>query len=651
VRVSPPAAAAAETKRKEEERKRKESEDKKKQEEARAAAAAVAAAAAAAKASASSASSASSANAADFRRLFEMGFTDQNRNALLLEEEDWDINKVVDRLTLDSHATPDPGREGRVGGGSSSQDQPVPSSKGVQILGIHLDIGRAFIDLSHVLGKGSFADVFSGTYRFSGQQVEKGVAIKTFRGAHSLTASMRKKIELEVAVWTRLSHPNLVRLYGILTDPSHGPCLVLELCGTSLRSLLNQADEGQMEIPWNIRQKWLMEVACGMTELHSLSPQSIIHRDLKAANVLLSSNDLASAVAKVTDFGVAMTLETVRSSSSAGGGGAGTLQWMAPETFKGRYSQKTDVYSFAVLAFEVVTNKVPHEGLSLPEINKRAMSCFEYDEEQFQEDGVDKEKQRARWNKKNPLHTRRPDLVGQVQSGCPSFLGRLIEKCWSDNPDERPDFRQILDSLGKLQEGRPYWGDGGNGVRVVLPDGGEKTDVLTAFQNTLGTVHTTVTKVERVQNPELWGPFAGMRQTMLKRQGDSGSYERTCLFHGTAEDSVDKIVARGFNRIFGFKEVNRNAMTKYGKGVYFAVNSKYSLDYTSPNSRGERHMFLCRVLVGEYCLGREDQPTPDVRSGTELYDSTVNNLQDPTIFVTYNDSQAYPEYIVTFTKQ
>jgi len=227
----------------------------------------------------------------------------------------------------------------------------------------------------------------------------------------------------------------------------------------------------------------------------------------------------------------------------------------------------------------------------------------------------------------------------------------LIEKCWSDNPDERPDFRQILDSLGKLQEGRPYWGDGGNGVRVVLPDGGEKTDVLKAFQNTLGTVHTTVTKVERVQNPELWGPFAGMRQTMLKRQGDSGSYERTCLFHGTAEDSVDKIVARGFNRIFGFKEVNRNAMTKYGKGVYFAVNSKYSLDYTSPNSTGERHMFLCRVLVGEYCLGREDQPTPDVRSGTELYDSTVNNLQDPTIFVTYNDSQAYPEYIVTFTKQ
>jgi hypothetical protein len=238
-----------------------------------------------------------------------------------------------------------------------------------------------------------------------------------------------------------------------------------------------------------------------------------------------------------------------------------------------------------------------------------------------------------------------------VLCGCSSFLECLIEKCWLDNPDERPEFKQILDSSGKLQEGRPYWGDGGNHVRVVLPDGAEKTSIIQVFQNTLGAVQTKVIKVERVQNPKLWGSFAAMRQTMLERQGDSDSYERTCLFQGTAEDSVDKIVAHGFNRIFGFKEVNRHAMTKFGKGVYFAVNSKYSVDYTSPNSRGERHMFLWRVLVGEYCLGREDQPTPDVRSGTERYDSTVNILEAPTIFVTYHDSQAYPEYIVTFIKE
>jgi hypothetical protein len=171
------------------------------------------------------------------------------------------------------------------------------------------------------------------------------------------------------------------------------------------------------------------------------------------------------------------------------------------------------------------------------------MSFFEFDEEQFQEDGVDEEKQRARWNKKNPLQTRRPDL-GQVQPGCPRFLECLIEKCWSDKPDERPEFTQIADSLRKLQEGRPYWGDGGNDVRLVLGDGAEKAAVIAAFQKTLGPVRTqvTVAKVERVQNPKLWAPFAAMRQTMLERSGcrSSDSYERTLLFHGTAEDSVDQ---------------------------------------------------------------------------------------------------------------
>ncbi len=215
---------------------------------------------------------------------------------------------------------------------------------------------------------------------------------------------------------------------------------------------------------------------------------------------------------------------------------------------------------------------------------------------------------------------------------------RKREHCSGEAMESESGPEQILDSLAKLQEGRPYWDDGGNEMRVVLPDGAEKTAIIQVFQKTLGPVRTNVTnlKVERVQNPKLWGPFAEMRKTMMERQGESDSYERTWLFQGQPEEIVDKIVAHGFNR--------------QGKGVYFAVNSQYSVDYASPNSRGERHMFLCRVLVGEYCLEREDQPTPDVRSGTQLYDSTVNNLEAPTIFVTYNDSQAYPEYIVTFTK-
>ena len=159
-----------------------------------------------------------------------------------------------------------------------------------------------------------------------------------------------------------------------------------------------------------------------------------------------------------------------------------------------------------------------------------------------------------------------------------------------------------------------------------------------------------VVKVERVQKADLWDLYAAKRRTMMQRQGATDSYERTWLFHGTGGDTVVKIVAQGFNRNFGFLEVNANALTMYGKGVYFAVNSSYSSShrYSKPNSAGEQQMFACRVLVGEYCQGKKDQPTPDVRHGTELYDSTVDNVSKPEIFVVYHDAQAYPEYLITF---
>ena len=59
-------------------------------------------------------------------------------------------------------------------------------------------------------------------------------------------------------------------------------------------------------------------------------------------------------------------------------------------------------------------------------------------------------------------------------------------------------------------------------------------------------------------------------------------------------------------------------------------------------------MFLTRVVVGEYCLGKNDALTPDPRKGHQLYDSTVNDTSNPSIYVTYHDAQAYPEYLVKF---
>ncbi len=92
-----------------------------------------------------------------------------------------------------------------------------------------------------------------------------------------------------------------------------------------------------------------MEIASGMA---ALLPTRIFHCNLKAANVLLSATDLDRAVAKVGDFGVAMTMETIKSTLSERGS-TGTLAWMSPEAFKGNFSEKSDMFSFAMLIYEV----------------------------------------------------------------------------------------------------------------------------------------------------------------------------------------------------------------------------------------------------------------------------------------------------------
>lgn len=63
-------------------------------------------------------------------------------------------------------------------------------------------------------------------------------------------------------------------------------------------------------------------------------------------------------------------------------------------------------------------------------------------------------------------------------------------------------------------------------------------------------------------------------------------------------------------------------------------------------------MFACRVTIGEFCLGTRDVLTPDVRDSTHhtLYDTTVDDISSPGIYVTYHDAQAYPEYIIHFAQ-
>jgi poly [ADP-ribose] polymerase 10/14/15 len=93
--------------------------------------------------------------------------------------------------------------------------------------------------------------------------------------------------------------------------------------------------------------------------------------------------------------------------------------------------------------------------------------------------------------------------------------------------------------------------------------------------------------------------------------------------------------------------------TYYGDGVYFAVNANYSCSntYSLPDPSGVKRVYYCRVLTGEYTQGTEGMRLPPEKGGyggTAIYDSVVENQASPGMFVIFHDTQAYPEYLISF---
>jgi hypothetical protein len=187
---------------------------------------------------------------------------------------------------------------------------------------------------------------------------------------------------------------------------------------------------------------------------------------------------------------------------------------------------------------------------------------------------------------------------------------------------------------------------------VTLPESAERDAAIACFRATLPPT-VAVLSVQRVQNLPLWQNYAIKRHSVLLRESsrEKGQerFVRKCLFHGTDEDTASKISQQGFNRSFAG---SANAHV-FGKGVYFARDASYSISpqYARPDADGVQRMFLVRVIVGEYCQGRSHMTVPDVRHGEMLYDTSVDDVSNPRIFVTYHDSSSYPEYLIRFSQK
>ena len=87
----------------------------------------------------------------------------------------------------------------------------------------------------------------------------------------------------------------------------------------------------------------------------------------------------------------------------------------------------------------------------------------------------------------------------------------------------------------------------------------------------------------------------------------------------------------------------------WGRGCYFAQDASYSNGYAPPDSQQQKHMYVARVLTGVFTKGRRDMLVAPQKGPSVLYDSVVNDTINPTIFVVFIDTGAYPEYLITYT--
>ncbi|XP_071793732.1 protein mono-ADP-ribosyltransferase PARP15-like isoform X2 [Asterias amurensis] len=173
----------------------------------------------------------------------------------------------------------------------------------------------------------------------------------------------------------------------------------------------------------------------------------------------------------------------------------------------------------------------------------------------------------------------------------------------------------------------------------------EYTAVETKFRSSMTESFSHIVEVQRVQNTALLMQYR-VHKSALEIRLKRSDVEKL-LFHGTDEQTCNDISLRGFNRSF----CGKNA-TMYGNGTYFAVQAGYSAcsQFAKPNSCGTKHILLSKVLVGDHtrgCPGIRDPP-PKRQNRAELFDSVVDNMNTPTIYVIFHDAQAYPEYVIKF---
>lgn len=193
------------------------------------------------------------------------------------------------------------------------------------------------------IGEGGFGSVFKGRLKNGQMAAIKVLSSESNQGVREFLT--------EIQVISDIVHENLVKLYGCCVEGNHRILVYNYLENNSLTHTL-LGHEGNIHFDWRTRVKICIGVARGLAYLHEEVRPRIIHRDIKASNILLDG-DLNP---KISDFGLAKLIPGNMTHVSTRV--AGTIGYLAPEyAIRGQVTRKADIYSFGVLLIEIVSGR------------------------------------------------------------------------------------------------------------------------------------------------------------------------------------------------------------------------------------------------------------------------------------------------------
>ncbi|ESQ30075.1 hypothetical protein EUTSA_v10011204mg [Eutrema salsugineum] len=199
-------------------------------------------------------------------------------------------------------------------------------------------------DPENKIGEGGFGPVYKGVLADGTTIAVKQLSSKSKQG--------NREFVTEIGMISALQHPNLVKLYGCCIEGKELLLVYEYLENNSLARALFGSEKQRLHLDWSTRNKICIGIAKGLAYLHEESRLKIVHRDIKATNVLLDQ----SLNAKISDFGLAKLDEEENTHISTRI--AGTIGYMAPEyAMRGYLTDKADVYSFGVVCLEIVSGK------------------------------------------------------------------------------------------------------------------------------------------------------------------------------------------------------------------------------------------------------------------------------------------------------